>query len=266
MPGHPNIGADADLEPTSWLSRAWAWLRLLLGRLTGRGAQPASPAHFLWAAAEVDQVTLTIDGVELLARLEIPNDSGTLRVQLEPCSLDEAPVAPIGRPVVMRYEGEEGAYRCESQVFLAEEPGAWWLTFPEVVETTNRRLLERLPLDPGRGGQFRLQLTGGPCPCVVDVSDISITGLRFYYRPGRIDLRRGGRTTGRLQLSEDEVMSVALEVAWVGPGRGDDFRLAGARFVALSWKDRQALQRAIFYYRRLPQLVMATDEQDFKAS
>lgn len=201
-------------------------------------------AHLLFAAAEIGEVVLHVQGREIAAVLGFPHDFlPTVPVHVAPEAADTAP-AP-GAVIKVTYARGQARYAFLTELSGPPKGRRWTLALPATVERTERRLVERksvfglpgfaLRVDPGDG-------TPRPLPLL----DLATAGLAWVQRRGfPPEVAVGGTFAAQLFLPDGTVHPLRLTVMNVRPtGDGNDLTV-GAQLVTPTREITTAIARAL---------------------
>ena len=201
-------------------------------------------AHLLFAAAEIGEVTLHVQGRDIPAVLGFPHDFlPTVPVHVAPESADAAP--PAGAVIKVTYARGPARYAFLTELSGPPKGRRWTLALPATVERTERRLVERksvlgipgfaLRVDPGDG-------TTRPLPLL----DLATAGLAWVQRRGAPpDVSLGAAFSAQLFLPDGSVHPLHLTIMNLRPtGTGDDL-VVGAHFASPSRDATGAIARAL---------------------
>lgn len=106
--------------------------------------------------------------------------------------------------------GRSGAFRAEAEVVEIEDEDRWVLSVPTALAPSARRASPRLPAD----GSWSFEAGNG---VMVDVYDVSATGLGLLYPAGEGPAGRGATLEGTLRYAGGQQWAVRLVCTNVRP-------------------------------------------------
>jgi len=206
-------------------------------------------AHLIFAAMEIGQAVLTLQGRQIYGTLGSPDpNSGRISFEVDQQLADLIGAPPLGRAVRITYEHKDSAYAFFSEIEESCGPLAWVLQLPRTVERTDRRLVSRLNVSEASG--FEVRIGDGELKRGYPLMDVSSAGIAFYYDPKLVPFGEGNRHAATLHLPDHIPVNVTLEIRNTRPdrqtGRG---HIAGVSFVRLGATERKMIGRALAVWK-----------------
>ena len=206
-------------------------------------------AHLIFAAAEIGEAILTLQGRQIYGTLGSPDpESGRVRFAVDHQLADLVGRPEAGRAVRVTYEHRDSAYAFFSEIEATEGPLAWVLQLPSTVERTDRRLVSRYDVSGERG--FEVIIAEGDTLKAYKLGDISSAGLAFHFEPRAGAFQVAQRYGAELRLPGSAPIDVTLEIRNSRPCRDGAGHIAGASFVRLGAVERSRIAKALAAWRQ----------------
>ncbi len=205
-------------------------------------------AHLIFAAAEIGEAILTLQGRQIYGTLGSPDpESGRVRFAVDHQLADLVGRPEAGRAVRVTYEHRDSAYAFFSEIEATEGPLAWVLQLPSTVERTDRRLVSRYDVSGERG--FEVTIAEGDTFKTHKLGDISSAGLAFRFDPRAGAFQVAQRYGAELRLPGSAPIDVTLEIRNSRPCHSGG-HIAGASFVRLGAVERSRIAKALAAWRQ----------------
>lgn len=205
-------------------------------------------AHLIFAAMEIGQAILTLQGRQIYGTLGSPDpENGRVHFSVDHQLADLVGAPEVGRAVRVTYEHRDSAYAFFSEIEAAESPLAWVLQLPRTVERTDRRLVSRHDVSDEHG--FEVVIHDGGELNVYKLGDVSSAGLSFYFDPHASPFQVAQRFGAALRLPGNEPIELTLEIRNSRPHCGGAGHIAGVSFVRLGPVERNRIAKALAVWR-----------------